>query len=85
VRIGKGQVAANGADVAYPHVGHVAGDRGDQRAARSHEWRALDGAVRRRGADDESRPVVDDGVEPSNTLDVDEMARAQQSLFHQQE
>ena len=58
MRIGEGEVAAHRPDVADPHVGHVPGDRADQRAAGPNEWGPLDGPVRHGGADRDPRAIV---------------------------
>ena len=84
VGIGEREVAADGADVAHADVGHVAGDRGQQRAVPAHERRALHRPVGDGGPEREAG-AVGDGGEAGDALDVDQVTRAEQAELHQQQ
>ena len=82
--IGEREVTADGTDVPDPHVGHVPGDRADQRAASSNERGPLDRPMRDRGADREPR-AIGDIAEPADALDVDEVSWPEQAELHQEQ
>jgi len=88
VRIGEGEVAPDRADVADPHVGHVAGDRAHEGTAGLDQHGLLHGAMRDGSAEPEASAVLgreSDLAESTNALDVDEMARAKQAKLHQEQ
>src|SRR5215470_11094056 len=85
VRIREGEIAADGADVTYAHVGHVRGHASEERAPLTQERRLLHRPMAHGGPDRHSAVLRDALAEAFHALDVDEAAHPQEAFLQQQE